>query len=436
VAPLSQRRLGVLAIGLVGVIALTGCAGGTGSASGGEDGGDVTLRFTWWGGDLRHQMTQEVIDLFEAENPDITIEGEPGVFDGYFDKLATQVAAQDAPDIIQMPDAYFNEYVGRGALLDLTDQDIEHADVPDAIWNTGVIDGSLWGVPSGVNTHAIIANPALFAEAGLELPDDSTWSWDDYADLATRLSAALPAGTYGSSAPGLDQNNFATWLRQRGSSLFTDDGGLGFTADEAGEFFTFITELEESGAIPPAEIVSEKANIALEQTGVALGQDAMGFWASNQLANLATVTGEDLVLLRLPTTDGVAEDGEFAISGGWYTAAATTEHPEEVARFLEFMTNSEEAWDVLLTERGAPPNSTIRQGLVDGGGLGVADTASIEFLNDLETVAMDPPPAVPPVGAGGFQDVLRRYTVEVVFDRLTPEAAGEQLLAEAEALIR
>jgi multiple sugar transport system substrate-binding protein len=435
VAPHHQRRLGALAVGLVGVLALTSCAAGGG---GQDDDGDgvVTLRFAWWGGDLRHQMTQEVIEMFEAENPDIDIEGEPGVFDGYFDKLATQVAARDAPDIIQMPDAYFNEYVGRGALLDMTDLEINHADVPDAVWNTGVVDGSLWGVPSGVNTHAIIANPALFAEAGIELPDDTTWTWDDYAQLAEQLSDALPEGKYGSSAPGVDQNNLATWLRQHGSSLFTDDGTLGFTADEAAEYFSFIKDLEDAGAIPPAEIISEKAAIALEQTGVALNQDAMGFWASNQLANLSTVTGQELALLRLPTTDGVAEDGEFAISGGWYTAAATTEHPEEVARFLDFMVNSQEAWDVLLTERGAPPNSKIRQGLIDSGALGAADTASIEFLNELETVAMDPPPAVPPVGAGGFQDILRRYTVEVVFDRLTPEDAGEQLLTEAQGLIR
>ncbi|HHU37890.1 MAG TPA: extracellular solute-binding protein, partial [Propionibacterium sp.] len=100
---------GVVVLGL----ALAGCgsqapqqsaapAPGGGSGSGEQ----VTLRFAWWGNDTRNRMTQEIIEAFEAENPDIKVQGEPGEFSGYWDKLATQVAASDAPDVIQMDDKY------------------------------------------------------------------------------------------------------------------------------------------------------------------------------------------------------------------------------------------------------------------------------------------------------------------------------------------
>src|SRR5688572_6150035 len=91
-------------------------------------GGPVTLRFTWWGSDTRHQLTQKVIDAFEAENPNIKIKGEYGEWNGYWDKLATQTAANDSPDIIQMDEKYIAEYGGRGALLDLGKQELNTAD--------------------------------------------------------------------------------------------------------------------------------------------------------------------------------------------------------------------------------------------------------------------------------------------------------------------
>ncbi|GAA4428721.1 extracellular solute-binding protein [Georgenia halophila] len=439
-----RRRRATAAVGLAlsATTALTACGQGEnpansgGDAGGGDsEGGQVQLRFVWWGGTLRNEMTQEVIEVFEAKNPDIDILPQPGSWDGYWDKLATEVASGTAPDIIQMPDSYFNEYVGRGALLDLTDLALDHSNVPDAIWNTGVINDRLWGVPSGVNTHAIVANPAMFDAAGVEMPDDTTWTWDEYADIATELSESLSDDQVGSGTPGLDQNNLATWLRQNGAELFTEEGELGFDTADATGYFAFIKDLADRGAIPGAETISAEIGLGLEQSGMATGRHAMGFWASNQLAALSEAAGTELELLRLPTSNGNAEDGAFAISGGWYVAYEGTEHPEEVARFLDFMVNSQEVWNTILTERGAPPNTEIRQNLIDGGHLGDADARSIEFLNDLETVALEEPPAVPPVGAGAFQDILRRYTVQLLFERMTPEEAAEGLVSEANSAI-
>ena len=42
----------------------------------------VTLRFRWWGGDARNEATIKVIEQFEALNPNVTIEYEPGSADG------------------------------------------------------------------------------------------------------------------------------------------------------------------------------------------------------------------------------------------------------------------------------------------------------------------------------------------------------------------
>jgi len=62
----------------------------------------VTLRIAWWGGDTRHSYTQQVIDMYEAKYPNVTIEPEYASFDDYWKKLAPQAAANRLPDIVQM----------------------------------------------------------------------------------------------------------------------------------------------------------------------------------------------------------------------------------------------------------------------------------------------------------------------------------------------
>ena len=96
---------------------------------------------------------------------------------GYWDKLATQVASQDAPDVIQMDAAYLGEYAGRGALLELKDVDLSKFDQPVA--DSGKVEGKQYAVTSGVNAMVVLANPALVAASGVALPDDKTWTWDD-----------------------------------------------------------------------------------------------------------------------------------------------------------------------------------------------------------------------------------------------------------------
>jgi multiple sugar transport system substrate-binding protein len=77
----------------------------------------------WWGNDDRAARTLQVIALFEAAYPEITVSGEPnGGAGDHFQILDTQLAANNAPDLIQFggnwPDYEqylepFNGYLGK-----------------------------------------------------------------------------------------------------------------------------------------------------------------------------------------------------------------------------------------------------------------------------------------------------------------------------------
>src|SRR5687767_7043614 len=229
-SPTRRSYLRLSAAVAASVLALSGCAApGTPAA---DETGPVTIRFTWWGGDARQKATQQVIDSFQAENPNITVVGEYSDWSGYWDKLATQVAANDAPDIIQMDEKFITEYSTRGALLDLSKYDIDTAKFDEAALNAGKGSKGLTGVAAGINAATILANPAVFKAAGVALPDDSTWTWEDFGRIAAEVTAKSPKGTYGAAAYGTDEASLGVWLRQDGKSLYTEDGKLGFESGD------------------------------------------------------------------------------------------------------------------------------------------------------------------------------------------------------------
>ena len=73
---------------------------------------------------LRNKNTQAAIDAYIKANPNVKIAPQPGEFASYWDKLATQTAGGQAPDIIQMDMNYIAEYGNRQALLDLAKVDV------------------------------------------------------------------------------------------------------------------------------------------------------------------------------------------------------------------------------------------------------------------------------------------------------------------------
>lgn len=412
------------------LLLLTAACGGSGDSADGDDG--VTLRFTWWGSDVRHEATQEVIDAFEAEHPDISVTGEFGEWSGYWDKLATTVAAGDAPDVIQMDEAYLREYASRGALLDLSTLDgLDTSAYEESTLATGAIDDGLYGLSAGINSYAFLANPAIFRAAGVEMPDDTSWTWDDYIDVSTRITENTDDGVYGSQSFGNEQAALTVWARQRGESLFTEEGEVAFSEETLVSFFEHTLAMQDAGAVPPASVTAEENSIALDQGVTATGQVALGFMWSNQLHAASTAAGEDLVLLRLPSVEGSAEaNGGYYKSSMFWSASARTEHPEEVALFLDFLANSEEAGAILLAERGVPPNNDVRAAVTDE--LDRADAAAVEYIEDIGD-EIGEAPAPPPVGGASVQKIFQRYVGEVLFERMSPADAAPAMIDELSA---
>jgi multiple sugar transport system substrate-binding protein len=198
---LKKSVMGVAGATAAMALVLTGCGSSpeTGKVGTVED--PVTIRFAWWGNDSRAKTTLEVIKDFEAANPTIKVQGENTEFSSYWDKMATQIAGGTTPDVFAMSGAYPSEYATRGVLLDLdkVKDQLDTSKFAEGTVDLGKIDGKQHTITAGVNAMSMVIDPKVFEAAGVELPDDETWTWDDYADIAAEITRKSPAGTFGTT---------------------------------------------------------------------------------------------------------------------------------------------------------------------------------------------------------------------------------------------
>ncbi|MDQ1289435.1 MAG: pectin-derived oligosaccharide transport system substrate-binding protein [Actinomycetota bacterium] len=410
-------------------------SGGAGSGGAGRAAGKVTLRLAWWGSDSRHAYTQKIIDLFEAKHPDIVVDPDYGNFDDYWNKLATGIAGGNAPDVLQQDTKYLRDYAERGAMADLSPylgKEIAVADLDPVVATSGRVGDKTYGLPTGVNAYAVVADPAAFAAARVPLPDDATWTWERFTSVAASITKGSPKGVYGVQDPGPVDITLEVFAGQRGERLFTPDGRPGLSKATLTAYYTMLAGLVASGAEPPPSVSVEIAPAGVDRSLVATGQGAMAMFWTNQLGALAKAAGKELTLLRLP--------GDSPTSGTYYKPAmfwsvnARTAHPRESAMLLDFLLNDPEAARLTLSDRGLPANLVRRKAVV--GSLGTADQVAARFLEKLRPT-IGATPALPPKGSGKISGtVVKKTNEQILFKRLTPEQAADTFLRQAASALK
>ena len=226
-------------------------AQGNGSSSDGE----TTLRVSTWGNDSRLKLTQQAVDAFTKANPDIEVNVENSEWTSYWDKLATATAANDSPDVIQMDESYIAAYGSRGALLDLdtVKNDLDLSAMDAKVLDTGKVGGTFVGAPIGTANFSVAVNPKVLQQAGVKMPDDKTWTWDDLANASAQVTAKLGSkGVYGFDGFGTGTAELGAWARQRGEEVWPTDGQTAVSAATITSYFDYANKLIQTKATPAA----------------------------------------------------------------------------------------------------------------------------------------------------------------------------------------
>ncbi|RMI09662.1 ABC transporter substrate-binding protein [Cellulomonas triticagri] len=428
------RRLTAVTAAAALALGLAACGGDDSPSTSQSGSGDdqVTIRFSWWGSDTRQQVTQEVIDAFEAKYPHISVQPDYTSWDNYFEKLNVGAAGGDLPDVITQEERFLAEYANRGLLADLDELGLDTSAIDDAILDSGTTDDGLVGVASGVSVHAPVADPAAFEAAGVDLPDDTTWTWDDYEEVAAAISAGSDGEYYGVQDYSFLEVVLKIIARQNGEEVFTEDGEVGVSQATVASWFQRSLDLQASGGEPSASVSTEVQAQGVEGSLPATNAGAMAWFWSNQLEAIQSAAGRDLVLLRPPGEADAQRTGTYLKPTMYYSVAAGSDHPEEAALLVDFLINSTEAGELILADRGLPSNEDVREAILPL--LSDADRVGAEFVTDISETVVDGTP-VPPVGSGETTQITQRINSDLLFGRLTAEEAAKRWIDEVSAAI-
>jgi multiple sugar transport system substrate-binding protein len=394
----------------------------------------MRLRMFWWGAKERAERTDKVNQLYASGHPEMTIAGESLGWTDYWARLATQTAGRNAADVLQMDYRYIYEYARRGALLPL-DNYVPNAlnltDFSPAAVDSGKVDGKIYGVSLGLNSTAMVYDKALIQSLGLREP---VWNmtWSEIGDLAAEITkAAKRDGFTGMEDGGRNEPLLEVWLTQRGKSLYTGEGKVGYDEKDMAEWFAFWSDLRKRGAsAAPDTQALDRGEI--DSNLLSIGKTAMAFAHSNQLVGFQAISKSKLGLSTYPDGGKGAKPGQYLKPAMMWSVAAQSKQAEAAVKLVSYFVADLEAGKVLGVERGVPPSSAVRNVVTPT--LDDLGRAMVDYIS-LVSDKVGPLPPPPPRGAGEIQSVLRRVNEQVGFGRLTPADGAKQFVAEAAAVL-
>jgi multiple sugar transport system substrate-binding protein len=233
-----KYRLAVVAS--TAALALAACSSGGGSTTdqGAGEGpvpeptSPVTISFASWVGEIPEM--QQLLQAFKAEHPNITVELQNVPAEEATEKLTTQVAGGNPPDVAYVDAGTVAQFASRKALVNLDNyisrSDIVKADAYVPAFKTfTTFENSMYGLPFDGESTALFYRTDLFQAAGIAKPPTT---WQEFEDAARKLTQPAKR-QYGVAMFATESAYYwYPWLWQNGGKLLSDDGKEVLFADD------------------------------------------------------------------------------------------------------------------------------------------------------------------------------------------------------------
>ena len=321
------KRILALAMAAAMALSITACGGGDESTPSGSQpsgsqpsgGGAVTLTVASFniGGFTDSAAWEPIIEAFNAQNPDVTIEILPVTYQDGDQQLANLIAGGNAPDIVfEGPERIIGNYANEGLLVDLSDLWEGVTDIPESISSVSQLDGTYYMYPLSVAAHCMAINYEVFEAAdALQYIDEETrtWTTDDFVAAMGAIRDAIADGTLNLATPGIiycgaqggDQGTRAL-VNNLYSDYYVTEDGSSYNANSANNVkaLELLQGMVDEGTMG----VSTSYAAADELQAFANGTCAMTFcWNYSNYSQYAAQTQFTPFAMAFPSDDGVPE---------------------------------------------------------------------------------------------------------------------------------
>ena len=352
---------------------------------------------------------------------------ETQAWDGYWDRLATQTAGGNAPDLIMQAGSRIPDYAGRGTLMDLSGAEGLNVEVVDeGLQQFGAVGDELYGVVAASNAMGLIANDDLLAEAGVSLPEGA-YTWDTLGEVAVDVHEALGPEVWGIQDGGGDLILFILSVRDDGRQFYAEDGSLNATPEDLTAWLEYWQELRQSGGAPPPDVTAEGQG-QLPNAPLAQGRAAMGFgWTQDYVAYTRLMDAD--LSINLPPYS-VDNPSLWMNAASLWSVSADSEDPEAAVEAINHFINDEAAIEALGVSLGMPPSQAAREQLA--GTLSEEEQVAMDYMDEVAENSR-PLNRLWPAGFAELRTLLNELNEAVAFGSTTiPEAVDEFFSTAAE----
>jgi raffinose/stachyose/melibiose transport system substrate-binding protein len=338
--PLTRRRFlsrSVLLAGTaLGAGSLLEACGASSTGAAGQQ--PVTLQFYHWIGTDAGPVVAEINKRFHAENPNITVQFSSNSTDQYETVLKARLAGGDAPDVFGVyPGAKFYPYAKAGYLADLSHEPWVARLLPGAKRVSSYTDGKVYTLPLDSNAIAVVYNKQIFRQHGLSVPTN----WADFLKVCETLkNAGVTPLALGIKDQWVDQ---LIPYAMAPSAIYRDDinfdremvaGTRSFSHSAWTQMMKDYLALNAHGYFNQGALgttyVQTTQMIAASKAAMVVN----GNWILAPIRQLNP--GLDLGMFPLPYVQPGQPIWVCAATGITIAISATTKHPAEARKYLQF----------------------------------------------------------------------------------------------------
>lgn len=384
----------------------------------------VELRMTWYNDGNEGEVMQGLLDKFEEANPDISVTLDVVPYQAILESLPVQLAAGDGPDMARVTDlgGLSEHYLDMTPYLSDTDY-WKTSFGPFLNWLDPTGGGAIPGFMTQLSVTGPYVNKTLFEQAGVEMPGEGA-TWDDWAAAANEVASALDIpipmawdrSGHRVSGPAISMG--AQMFDAEGNPALVDDG-LKAMAQKLYDWHQDGTMSKELwGSVSGSTYLGANEDFANAQVVMYMS----GSW---QIPQFAETIGDAFDWWAVPAPCG-PEACTGMPGGAALVAMSGTEHPEEVAKVMDFLAQEEN----LSTFYGDTLFIPGHLGLAQGGVSFATDDP--RAAHALETFA-GAVPGISPVAFDLQGYISNRVMFNALISRLGEAIVGEMSLEDAYA---
>ncbi len=305
--------------------------------------------------DARVAAMEQLIENFEAANPDITVKMTHFPYADYRTKVAAAIPAGEGPDVVQLFYGWLNDYVEAELIQPLPSDVFPPSKIEEEFFPmvAAMRDGdNYWALPTAVRSLALFYNQRLFDEAGVSGPPETLDELVDVAKMLTKRDGAGNLTQVGITAGMNAQDHHwfrEVLVRQFGGEPYMDDyKKVNYSSDAGQKALDYYVGLSKEHGVTAFGFMDEP------QAAFKAGRAGMHIDGSFRIGSLNKTRGLKWGVTELPANG----DGKrFNYSSYWVNAITTKaegEKYEASVKFMEYVT-SDEAMQIWLDVVGELP---------------------------------------------------------------------------------